>query len=68
MTATETYTNETGTWGWGMQGLWCTTCNGTTSIICPGCNGWTCETCLCGKPDCDDCDNTGQQICPTCQR
>jgi hypothetical protein len=78
-TAAETYTNDTGSWGWTTGGrLFCSTCKGRTEIRCtrnwelegPFDDGdgeyWMCEGC------CEPIDRAGRghrrHSCPTCER
>lgn len=79
MAATETYTNDTGTWGWNGSGhLFCSTCAGRQEIRCP-------RTAIADGPFedeggtfwmCGNCDEAitargtghGKVSCPTCQR
>lgn len=73
-TGTETYTTETGEWGWTASGsLWCSTCGGEQSLPCTAqpvhcwCEKPRCV--VCADPDsfCEVCDNTGEMTCPTCE-
>lgn len=61
----ETYTTDTGTWGWRNGRLHCTTCNGGQQIPCRhteiGDDGW-----------CTECDTPADERdpkvnCPTCE-
>jgi hypothetical protein len=81
MALTETYTNDTGTWGYGPRGgLFCSTCNGHTTVPCtrdwqmegPFDDGdglgqyWMCLGC------CEPINQAGRghrrHSCPTCER
>lgn len=81
MTQTETYTNETGSWGYTATGqIFCSTCKGRTNVRCA--RDWTLE----GPFDdqdgrgaywmCEGCCEPvnvagrghGRHSCPTCER
>lgn len=78
-TAAETYTNETGTWGYTTAGhIWCSTCKGRLDVRCT--RDWPldgphtdengtysmCEGCC--EPITPAGRGHGRHSCPTCER
>jgi hydrogenase maturation factor HypF (carbamoyltransferase family) len=83
MAQIETYTNDSGTWGYGPRGgLFCSTCGGRTTVPCPRTYGyegpydegdglgryWMCGDC--DEPIYDPNGRRGHERvhCPTCER